>query len=337
MMVLTPTKTGDFLSDGTSRVGVVASVKLGEASRGVRLRSRAGGSRKVELRQADEILAISEAAAVARDTVDSIIRAAVAGAVPSHLAAIASGIIAANRAQSLLRGVELGEMAAGRAFPADCCIGVNDRIIHSVPSDLPLRDGDVLTVDVAVSLRGWCADVAQCAVVGRGDPSTHAMVAGCHEMLETAVSMIAPGVRWSRVAQAMQEVAVARSLGIVTGYAGHGVGRNLHEAPCAPSALERSFAEFDDFTLLPGMVLSVEPVVVRHPDGLSTVDAQGHAIGVKLVQLDDGWTMCTASGQPGCSIERTVAVTAGGCEILGEARASHSRGMDRPDCADAIR
>ena len=311
------------------RGGVVATVRLGEST--VARRSHAsngpqvGGGRQVELRTAVEIEAIQAAAIVARAAVDAALRCAVIGATPASLASIASGIIAAERAESLVQNLTIDSRVAGHAshaghaaFPASCCIAVNDRLIHAVPSDEPLCDGDVVTVDVAVRLGGWCADVADCVVIGRGTSRSHAMVSGCHEMLEVALATMAPGVRWSQVAKKMQDVAEARSLGLVTGYAGHGIGRALHEAPIAPCGIEAGFIERGDFTLLPDMVLSVEPTVVSRPDGIRSVDADGFAIGCRLVACSDGWTMRTESGAAGCSVERTVVITRSGCEILDE-------------------
>ena len=325
----TPSRTtpSEVLTDAdTRRGGVVATVRLGESA--VVRRSHAsngpqvGGGRQVELRTAVEIEAIQAAAIVARAAVDAALRCAVIGATPASLASIASGIIAAERAESLVQNLTIDSRVAGHAghaaFPASCCIAVNDRLIHAVPSDEPLCDGDVVTVDVAVRLGGWCADVADCVVIGRGTSRSHAMVSGCHEMLEVALATMAPGVRWSQVAKKMQDVAQARSLGLVTGYAGHGIGRALHEAPIAPCGLEAGFVERGDFTLLPDMVLSVEPTVVSRPDGIRSVDADGFAIGCRLVACSDGWTMRTESGAAGCSVERTVVITRSGCEILDE-------------------
>ncbi|GDY05547.1 hypothetical protein LBMAG51_03340 [Phycisphaerae bacterium] len=326
-MVTIRTASNELLTDADARRGgVVATVRLGEkivvrrshASNGPQV----GGGRQVELRTAVEIEAIQAAAIVARAAVDAALRCAVVGATPASLASIASGIIAAERAESLVQNLEADAGHAGHAghaaFPASCCIAVNDRLIHAVPSDEPLCDGDVVTVDVAVRLRGWCADVADCVVVGRGVSRSHAMVSGCNEMLEVALATMAPGVRWSQVAQKMQAVAEARSLGLVTGYAGHGIGRALHEAPIAPCGIEAGFIERGDFTLLPDMVLSVEPTVVSRPDGIRSVDADGFAIGCRLVACSDGWTMRTESGAAGCSVERTVVITRSGCEILDE-------------------
>lgn len=333
----------ELLTDADARRGgVVATVRLGDST--VVRRSHAsngpqvGGGRQVELRTAVEIEAIQAAAIVARAAVDAALRCAVIGATPASLASIASGIIAAERAESLVQNMAIDSRlschachAGHVAFPASCCIAVNDRLIHAVPSDEPLCDGDVVTVDVAVRLGGWCADVADCVVIGRGTSRSHAMVSGCHEMLEVALETMAPGVRWSQVAKKMQDVAEARSLGLVTGYAGHGIGRALHEAPIAPCGLEAGFVERGDFTLLPDMVLSVEPTVVSRPDGIRSVDADGFAIGCRLVACSDGWTMRTESGAAGCSVERTVVITRSGCEILDEmfdgARSSINRSL----------
>ena len=329
-MVTIRATPSELLTDAdTRRGGVVATVRLGDST--VVRRSHAsngpqvGGGRQVELRTAVEIEAIQAAAIVARAAVDAALRCAVIGATPASLASIASGIIAAERAESLVQNLTIESRVVGHAghaghaaFPSACCIAVNDRLIHAVPSDEPLCDGDVVTVDVAVRLGGWCADVADCVVVGRGLSRSHAMVSGCHEMLEVALATMAPGVRWSQVAKKMQDVAEARSLGLVTGYAGHGIGRALHEAPIAPCGIEAGFIERGDFTLLPDMVLSVEPTVVSRPDGIRSVDADGFAIGCRLVACSDGWTMRTESGAAGCSVERTVVITRSGCEILDE-------------------
>ena len=342
-MVTIRATPSELLTDAdTRRGGVVATVRLGDST--VVRRSHAsngpqvGGGRQVELRTAVEIEAIQAAAIVARAAVDAALRCAVIGATPASLASIASGIIAAERAESLVQNLTIESRVVGHAghaghaaFPSACCIAVNDRLIHAVPSDEPLCDGDVVTVDVAVRLGGWCADVADCVVVGRGLSRSHAMVSGCHEMLEVALATMAPGVRWSQVAKKMQDVAEARSLGLVTGYAGHGIGRALHEAPIAPCGIEAGFIERGDFTLLPDMVLSVEPTVVSRPDGIRSVDADGFAIGCRLVACSDGWTMRTESGAAGCSVERTVVITRSGCEILDEmfdgARSSINRSL----------
>ncbi|MBM4008436.1 MAG: M24 family metallopeptidase [Planctomycetes bacterium] len=323
-MVTIRTTADELLAEARVHDRTVRSVSLsslgGQAGgTAAARRPSVGGGRQVELRTSEEIQAIRAAALVARSAVDAALASAAIGTQPETLAAIVAGVVAAARAESALQVLPFDAVDGGdRPFPAACCVAVNDRLIHAVPTERPLQDGDVVTVDVAVRLGGWCADVADCTVIGRGSGRSVSMVQGCREMMEAAVGMIAPGVRWSRVAAAMQAVAQVRSLGIVTKYAGHGVGRTLHEAPVAPCGLDEAFLERGDFTLLPDMVLSIEPTVVARPDGLQTIDGRGFAIGCELIADADGWTMRTRSGQPGCSVERTVLVTRSGCEVLDE-------------------
>ena len=268
------------------------------------------------IRTAEEIEMIRAAGTVARAAVDAALRAAAPGATTQSLDAIVEGVIAAARAESAARSFR---RADGTAYPAASVIAVNDRLVHSLPSAEPLRDGDVITVDVAVRLRGWHADCAASAVVGQGTADGHAIVDSARAMLRAAMGAIAPGARWSDVAAAMQDVAQSRGVGIVTDVAGHGIGRELHEAPEAPCAVVRGLRERNDFTLLPGMVLAIEPTIALRPDGDGDcVDSHGCARPVELAASLDGWTLRVESGLPGCYAEETVAVTRSGCESLTE-------------------
>ena len=266
------------------------------------------------MRTSGEIEMIRAAGAVARAAVDAALRAAVPGATTQSLDAVVEGVIAAARGESAARGFRRED---GATYPAASVIAVNDRLVHALPTAEPLRDGDVVTVDVAVRLRGWHADCAASTVVGQGTAEGHALADAASAMLRAAVGAIAPGTRWSDVAAAMQDVAQSRGVGIVTDVAGHGIGRELHEAPEAPCAIVRSLRERSDFTLRPGMVLAVEPTIALRPDGDGgCVDADGCARPVALAASLDGWTLRVASGLPGCYAEETVAVTRTGCESL---------------------
>ncbi len=268
------------------------------------------------IRTAEEIEMIRAAGAVARTAVDAALRAAVPGATTQSLDAVVEGVIAAARAESAARGFRRDD---GTAYPAACVIAVNDRLVHALPTAEPLRDGDVVTVDVAVRLRGWHADCAASAVVGQGTAEGHALTDTACAMLRAAMGTMAPGARWSDVAAAMQDVAQSRGVGIVTDVAGHGIGRELHEAPEAPCAVVRGLRERNDFTLRPGMVIAVEPTIALRPDGdAGCVDAHGFARPVALAASLDGWTLRIESGLPGCYAEESIAVTRTGCESLTE-------------------
>jgi methionyl aminopeptidase len=266
------------------------------------------------IRSEEEIELIRAAGAVARAAVDAALRAAVPGSTTQSLDAVVEGVIAAARTESAARGFRRDD---GATYPAACAIAVNDRLVHAVPTADALRDGDVITVDVAVCLRGWHADCAASAVVGQCTADGNALVDAASAMLRAAMGAIAPGVRWSDVAAAMQDVAQSRGVGIVTDVAGHGIGRDLHEAPEAPCAVVAGLRERNDFTLRPGMVIAVEPTIALRPDaGGDPVDAAGLARPVELAASLDGWTLRIESGLPGCYAEETIAVTRDGCESL---------------------
>ena len=141
------------------------------------------------------------------------------------------------------------------------------------------------------------------------------MIEAAEELLEDAIAMIRPGRPWSEIAAAMQGRAISGGYGLVVDYMGHGIGRDLHEPPEAPNTTSRRLCEHDNFTLLPGMVLAIEPMLVLGAGG-GDLDADGHPAGVHTITRPDGWTVATASGRPTCHIEHTVAVTRTGARVL---------------------
>lgn len=291
---------------------VTTPAQAGAAVRALPRWRQAGG--EPAIRSVEEIEMIRAAGTVARAAVDAALHAAVPGATTQSLDAIVEGVIAAARAESAARGFRRDD---GTTYPAACVIAVNDRLVHALPTAEPLRDGDIVTVDVAVRLRGWHADCAASAVVGQGTAEGIALADAARAMLRAALGAIAPGVRWSDVAADMQDVAQSRGVGIVTDVAGHGIGRELHEAPEAPCAIVPDLRDRNDFTLRPGMVIAIEPTIALRPDGgTDAVDAAGLARPVQLAASLDGWTLRIESGLPGCYAEETVAVTRDGCESL---------------------
>ncbi|MDX2116396.1 MAG: type I methionyl aminopeptidase [Planctomycetota bacterium] len=224
-------------------------------------------------------------------------------------------------AEGLFRGYRQG---ASPPFPGTCCISVNEEIVHGIPGPRVLRAGDVVSIDVGLRLGGWCVDTARTLVVGGESGIGPAAVAreserlrlveATRELLEVAISMMRPGRAWSAIALELERRAEATGFGLVTEYVGHGVGRDLHEGPKAP-AYWSGFAG-EDFELVPGLVLAVEPMLSA---GRGVSDAArgglpGWRMPVRL--LSDGWTVVTADGSPAAHEEHTVAVTADGARVL---------------------
>lgn len=213
-------------------------------------------------------------------------------------------IDAAVRARIAAVGAEPVMLEAG--FPGAASITIDEEVSHAPPGPRVLRGGQVVTVDAALRLNGWCADAARVAVVGEpAGPDRARLAAAARGAVRAAVAAAGPGVRWSAVSRAALGEAARAGCRVVPDCPGHGIGRGLHEAP------EASFAGFEsgqegsacqDFVLRPGMVLTIEPVLVLgRPD---------------TVVLDDAWTVVTADRSAAAHEEETVAVTGTGVLVL---------------------
>lgn len=274
---------------------IIASQRPAPGARQARIARRTRG----------EVAAIAAAGEVVAAALEAGARVAAPGRSTRSVAEAVEAELEARGAVAVLR-TELG-------FPAACCTSVNETLIHGVPSDRPLVEGDLLSIDVACRLDGWCADAAVTVPVGTVDATRRRLLEATETALLEAIEAIRPGRRWSEVAGATQRRIEESGLATVTGWTGHGVGRELHEAPAVPATLTAGLLGRGDFTLLPGMVLAIEPVLVLQ----ATPPAGGPCIrGVATIRGGDGWSIETASGVPSCHFEHTVAVSTRGAEIL---------------------
>jgi len=186
---------------------------------------------------------------------------------------------------------------AGRAFGWPCAVSVDDAAAHAPPPAEPLRQGQVVTVDLMLARDGWHADLADTVLVG-GGPSP--LLDALDAVWRAALARIAPGAPWSDVANAMARAADDRGHRLVRGLACHGIGRAAHELPVLPlTPLEGEPLP----QLRPGLVLTLEPAVTSGAG--------------ELVRDADGWTLRTADGAPAAARERMVAVGESGCRLLG--------------------
>ena len=125
-----------------------------------------------------------------------------------------------------------------------------------------IREGDIVSIDAGARVDGWCADSAVSVCVGCVTADACALVDCAEDMLARAITSIRPGIRWSMVAREIEAIAVERGMSVAVDFVGHGIGRALHEAPQVPCSVYASFLEGGDFTLRPGLVLAIEPMVV---------------------------------------------------------------------------
>ncbi len=204
---------------------------------------------------------------------------------------------------------------AGEGYPAETCISVNEEVVHGIPGGRTLREGDVVTLDLALKKEGYCADVAITVPVGQINPAVQRLLDVTRQTLELALSHIKPGRRWSDIARLMQYNVERSGYSVVREFVGHGVGRSMHEDPKVPNFVTAEQLR-GDFRLKPGMTIAVEPMV---------------AMGRREVELrPDNWTVVTVDGRPAAHFEHTIAVTDTGVDVLTDGRVPAPAGTGAP-------
>jgi len=191
-------------------------------------------------------------------------------------------------------------------FPASICCSVNEAVVHGIPDGRPLQEGDIVSIDCGVRLRGYCGDAARSFGVGRISPQAEALLRVTREALERAISEVRPGVRWSQIARKVQELVESHRFSVVRDFVGHGIGREMHEEPKLPNYWSRDQREAD-FELVPGMTLAIEPMVTAGRAEVEFADASG-------------WTVVTKDRSLAAHFEHVVAVTEDGADVLTDGR-----------------
>ncbi|WP_203135356.1 type I methionyl aminopeptidase [Microbacterium sp. JZ31] len=178
------------------------------------------------------------------------------------------------------------------------CTSVNDAVLHGLPHDYDLRDGDLVTLDFAVSLNGWVADSAVSFVVGTPREEDLALIDTTERALAAAIDAATVGNRTGDISAAIAAVAHAEGLRINTDFGGHGVGREMHGDP----HIANDGRPGRGFPLKPGLVVAIEPWFLQTTD--------------ELVTDPDGWTLRSADGSRGAHSEHTIAITEDGPIVL---------------------
>ena len=189
-----------------------------------------------------------------------------------------------------------------RGYPASICTSPNDMVVHGIPGLHALDEGDILSVDVGVTLDGFVADSAYTFPIGEIAPDAERLLEGGKAALAAGIEQCRPGNRLSDISHAIQVVTEEHGFSVVRSLVGHGVGRTMHEEPQIPN-----FGEPGRGPLLsPGMTFAIEPMI--------------NAGGADVVIHDDEWSISTADGSLSTHFEHTVAVTEEGPRILTVAR-----------------
>lgn len=223
-------------------------------------------------------------------------------------AAIAPGVTTADL-DALVRDIvkEHGAIASFlgyNGFRGNICASVNEEIVHGIPRNRTLREGDIIAVDIGAILDGWHGDSAWTYGVGTIPDDAQRLLTDTEESLSIAVAAARAGTRLGEVGYAVEQFAAPRGYGIVRGYGGHGIGRRMHEDPHVPNYGERTWGPM----LRAGMTLAIEPMLTLGTD--------------ETRELEDGWTVVTADGTLSAHFEHTVAITDGDPIILTQRLAS---------------
>jgi methionyl aminopeptidase len=203
-------------------------------------------------------------------------------------------------ATALFKGVRNPQ--ARYPFPANICSSVNEEVVHGIPNDRPLAEGDIVSIDCGVRLNGYCGDAARTIAVGKPAARAQQLIDVTREALAIAIREIRPHVRWSRIARQMQKYVESQGFSVVREFVGHGIGREMHEEPKVPNYADRATREAD-FELVPGMTLAIEPMVTA---GRPEVEFRDR----------DHWAVVTKDRSLAAHFEHAVAITEQAASVL---------------------
>lgn len=244
----------------------------------------------IYLKTEEEIELIRESSLLVGKTLAELAKIIEPGITPLKLDEVAESFIKDHRGIPGFKGYN--------DYPNTLCTSLNEQVVHGIPSDRPLEDGDIISVDCGVILNGFYGDVAYTFEVGEVKQEIKDLLKTTKECLNEAIKAAKAGNRIGDIGHAVQSLAESRGYGVVRELVGHGLGKSLHEAPEVPNYGKRG----NGMKLKEGLVLAIEPMI---------------NLGKRHVkQQDDGWTIVTADGLPSAHFEHDVVVRKDGAEVL---------------------
>ncbi len=262
-----------------------------------------------EARSADELRAMRRAGLVVAAGLEAMLAEVRPGVTTAEIDRVGREVLARHGARSnfLNYGAEYGV-----GFPGVACISVNDELVHGIPGERVLADGDLVSIDFGAIVDGWHGDAARSVCVGEGRAEDRELNRVTEESLWAGTMQMRAGGRVQDVSRAIER-AIRREgrYGILREYTGHGIGREMHLPPDVPNC--RTFGR--RVPLRVGTVLAIEPMV--------TLGSH------RTVELDDEWTVISADGSRGSHFENTVAITEHGIWVLTEPDGGEARLGDR--------
>jgi methionyl aminopeptidase len=245
----------------------------------------------ITLRGPEELSRLESASRVVLETLEAVERALRPGMTTGDLDAIAEKEIRSRGARPAFVGY--------RGYPKTLCTSVNDEVVHGIPGDRVLREGDIVGIDCGAVVDGYYGDAARTLPVGRIDAERTALLAATRDALAAGIAAARPGGRVGDIGAAVELVAIRHGYGVVRDFVGHGVGTALHEEPQVPNYGPAGRGPL----LKAGMVLAIEPMF---------------NLGRHEVAIDgDGWTVRTKDGSASAHFEHTIAILPEATVVLG--------------------
>ena len=243
----------------------------------------------------EEIEAMAHAGQVVVETLELLGEQIQAGVTTAQLDAAAEEFIRSQGGVPTFKGY--------RGFPGSICASPNSMVVHGIPGSYRLEEGDIISIDVGVTLDGFVGDSAYTFAVGEIEPETQRLLDVCQAALHAGIDEARAESHIGDIASAVQRTTEAAGFSVIRSLVGHGVGRSMHEEPQVPNFGEPGRGP----KLAPGMTLAIEPMIT--------------AGGPEVWIADDRWSISTEDGSQSAHFEHTVAITEDGPRILTQARA----------------
>lgn len=253
----------------------------------------------IEIKTPEQLRLMRRAGLVVAAGLEEMCAAAKPGITTGELDAIGRDVLARHGATSNFLGYG---QDWGTPFPGVACISVNEELVHGVPGERVLCDGDVVSIDFGAVVEGWHGDAARTIIIGQPRPVDVALVEATREALWAGVLAMRSGGRVGDISKAIEASVKSRHerYGTLREFTGHGIGSEMHMEPDVPNFYRLRATP----RLSPGMTLAIEPMLT---------------LGFhQTVELDDGWTVVSRDGSRGAHWENTVALTEGGLWVLTE-------------------
>jgi methionyl aminopeptidase len=252
----------------------------------------------ITLKCPEEIALMRRANQIVAEILDELVAMAKPGVTTLELDRLAEQLTLKKGARPAFKGYKPHDVE----YRHSLCVSINHEIVHGIPSARRrLKEGDIVGLDFGVCYQGYFGDAARTVAIGSVTDNARRLMKVTREALYAGIEQARVGNRISNIARAVQRTAESAGYSVVTEFAGHGIGRRLHEDPQVPNYFR---AGMPNPRLQEGMVLAIEPMVNE-----GTAD---------LEILDDGWTAVTADGKLSAHFEHSIAIVAAGPEILSE-------------------